>query len=253
MASAARLTRAACFPPRSVPFVSPVEPNSEPSNDRPEAAASPSGCSWPAAISVIAVAGLVAMLVFYLMQSSFHVPGAVGRGLADAAAKLGNLFGTDVKIDNQSVTLESREIMELATVQHRIVCVSRYTTKWAGSTATIIIRGVYTAKAGFSLDKGTTFRLDEKGRVLDNTIPPAKIVSVTTDEQKVFYDAQGVLKTLDAKDYEEAFRQNRAQAAREAEQMGMREEARDRLKERLQDMLPRPLDNPVGTPRPNAQ
>jgi hypothetical protein len=229
-----------------------VDSDLEPSEQR-VAPTGGSGCSWPAAIAVVAIAGLVAMLVFYFMQTTLHLPETMGRGLADAAAKLGGLFGTEVKVDNQSVTLESREIMELATVQHRIVCVSKYETKWAGSTATIIIRGVYTAKAGFSLDKGTTFRLDEKGRVLDETIPPSKILSVTTDEQKVFYDAQGVLKTLDARDYEEAFRQNRAQATHEAERMGMREEARERLKERLQDMLPRPIEkSSIATPRTAA-
>ena len=191
------------------------------------------------------------MLLFYFMQSTVHLPGTMARDLTDAAAKLGALFGTEVKVSNQSVTLESREILELATVQHRIVCVSRYETKWMGSTATVIIRGVYTAKAGFELDKGTTFRLDDQGRVIEGTIPPAKVLSVTTDEQKVFYDAQGVFKTLAARDYEEAFRQNRAQAAREAEAMGLREEARVRLKERLQDILPHPLEkSSIATPRP---
>jgi hypothetical protein len=223
--------------------------DSNPGDDRIDQP-SRSGCSWPAAIAVIAIAGLLTFLVIYMVRGTISTPAAIGRGLAEATAKLGNLFGTDVKVENRSVTLESRGILELATVQHRIVCVSKYTTTWAGSTATVIIRGVYTAKAGFTLEKGTTFRLDEQGKVLDESIPPAKILSLTTDEQKVFYDARGVVKKLEAKDYEEAFRQNRAQAMREAAEMGIRDEARKRLKERMHDVLPQ---SPESTPLPPAR
>jgi hypothetical protein len=204
-----------------------------------------SGCSWPAAIAVIAIACL-AVVLFYFMV---HGPGFVAKDLADTAGKLRGLFGTEVRVDNQSVTLESREIMELATVQHRIVCVSKYTTTWAGSTATIIVRGEYTAKAGIKLPKGATFEFNERGQVRDETIPKASILSIESNEQKVYHAEQGVLKVLEAKDYEEAFRQNRAQAEREAEKMGLLEEARDRLKERLSDMLPRKVVEGPSTPR----
>lgn len=190
---------------------------------------------------------MLVLLALFIFKGTIAAPGNIARDLQASAAKLGNLFGTNVKVDNQSVTLESREIMELATVQHRIVCVSKYTTTWAGSTATIVIRGVYTAKAGFSLDKGATFRLDDNGQVIDSTIPPAKILSVTTEKQEIFHAAQGLLKVLDAKDYEAAYKQNREQAMREAAEMGMREEARARLKERVQDMLPAPLEK-AGSP-----
>jgi hypothetical protein len=202
------------------------------------------GCSWPAAVALIAVVALLVVLALFMFKGTLAAPGTIARDLQSSVAKLGNLFGTDVKVDNQSVTLESREIMELATVQHRIVCVSKYTTTWAGSTATIIVRGVYTAKAGFSLEKGTTFRLDEKGHVIDSSIPPAQILSVTTEKQEIFHAAQGLIKTLEAKDYEAAYKQNREQAMREASEMGMKDEARARLKERVQDMLPAPLEKP---------
>lgn len=206
----------------------------------------PVGCGWPGALAVIAIAGLVALLLFYLLHGALETPGRMANAVGEAAGKFAKFFGTtEVKVDNTSVTLELRRILELATVQHRVVCVSKYTTTWAGSTATIIIRGVYTVKAGFELEKGTTFRLDEKGEVIDATVPPAKLLSVTTVEQKVYFDAQGVLKTLEGRDYEEAFRQNRAQADREATQMGLLEEARTRLKERLHDMLPGPAGPPL--------
>lgn len=206
-----------------------------------------SGCSWPAAVALIAIVGMLVLLVLFVLKGTVEAPGKLARDLQSSMAKLGNLFGTQVKVDNQSVTLESREIMELATVQHRIVCVSKYSTTWAGSTATIIVRGVYTAKAGFSLEKGATFRLDEQGHLVDSTIPEAKILSVTTEKQEIFHAAQGLIKTLEAKDYEAAYKQNREQAMREAAEMGMREEARTRLKERVQDMLPMPLEK-TGPP-----
>jgi hypothetical protein len=235
--------RSAIVVPRFPCHWSPVDQNSQPSDERAEKA-SGSGCSWPAAVALIAIVGLIVLLVLFLFKGTVGAPGTIARDMQAAAAKLGNLFGTDVKVDNQSVTLESREIMELATVQHRIVCVSKYTTTWAGSTATIIVRGAYTAKAGFSLDKATTFRLDDNGHIIDSTVPPAKILSVTTEKQEIFHAAQGLLKILEPKDYEEAYRQNREQAMREAAEMGMREEARARLKERVQDMLPLPVEKP---------
>jgi hypothetical protein len=227
-----------------------VDQISEPNVERTDQASRP-GCSWPAAVAVVAIIALLVLLALFVFKGTMAAPGSIARDLQSSVAKLGNLFGTDVKVDNQSVTLESREIMELATVQHRIVCVSKYTTTWAGSTATIIVRGVYTAKAGFSLEKGTTFRLDEKGQVLDSSIPPSKILSVTTEKQEIFHAAQGLIKILDPKDYEAAYKQNREQAMREAAEMGMKEEARARLKERVQDMLPAPVEKP-GPPTVRA-
>ena len=224
-----------------------MERSPEPYRDEParnSERAGGSGCSWPAAIAVIAVACLLVVL-FYLM---LHGPGSVAKDLADSAGKLRALFGTEVTVTNQSVTLDSREIMELATIQHRIVCVTKYDTKWAGSTATIIVRGVYTAKAGLQLEKGATFQFDDQGRVLDSTVPRAKVLSIETVEQKVFHAEQGVLKVIMPNDYEEAFRQNRAQAEVEAENMGMLDEARSRFKERLGDMFPR--KGPFPTPPP---
>jgi hypothetical protein len=221
-----------------------VDQIAEPRDERTEPAGRP-GCSWPAAIALIAIVALLVLLALFIFKGTIEAPGKVARDLQSSIAKLGNLFGTEVKVDNQSVTLESREIMELATVQHRIVCVSKYTTKWAGSTATIIVRGEYTAKAGFSLDKGTTFRLDDRGQVIESSIPPARILSVTTEKQEIFHAAQGLLKTLEARDYEEAYKQNREQAMREAADMGMKDEARARLKERVQDMLPAPMEKPA--------
>jgi hypothetical protein len=234
-------------------LVFPVDEKSELTDERTDQASRP-GCSWPAAVSLIAVVALLALLVLFLFKGTLAAPGTIARDLQSSVAKLGNLFGTDVKVDNQSVTLNSQEIMELATVQHRIVCVSKYTTTWAGSTATIIVRGVYTAKAGFSLEKGASFRLDDQGNVIEKSIPPAKVLSVTAEKQEIFHAAQGLLKILEAKDYEEAYRQNREQAMREATEMGMREEARARLKERVQDMLPAPVEKPsLPTVRPATQ
>ena len=196
-------------------------------------------------MALIAIACLAVALFYFII----HGPGTVAKDLADTAGKLRGLFGTEVRVDNQSVTLESREILELATVQHRIVCVSKYTTTWAGSTATIIVRGVYTAKAGFKIAQGATFQFDEEGRVREESVPPASLLSIESVEQKVFHAEQGVLKVLEPKDYEEAFRQNRAQAEREAQQMGILDEARNRLKERLSDMLPRKTPQGPSTQR----
>jgi hypothetical protein len=191
--------------------------------------------AWPAAFAVVMLA-LIALAGFTLHEMA-AIPGRTADWVEHAAGRLGGLFGTTVHVDNASFTLEQKEITELATVQRRFVCTTRYDVSSWGSNATVILRGTYRAKAGFDLRQGSHFTLDPATHVLTAQLPPARLLSLTTENQQVYFASEGLLQKIGPQEMEKAYAQNLAQARREAVSYGLVKDAEDRLQERLTDLL----------------
>ena len=194
----------------------------------------PRGGAWPRALAVVALAALAAFTL--LAWRTMSLPGGAAAWTERVAAKLGGMFGTKVQVENSSFTLDQKEIAELATVQRRLVCTTRYDVGSWGSSATVIVRGVYRAKAGFDLRKRCKFTFSE-GRILNAQLPPPELLSLSTEEQKVYFASEGLLQKLGPMEMERAYAENLAQARREAASMGLLDDAQARLKERMGDLL----------------
>jgi hypothetical protein len=204
----------------------------------------PRGSNIPRLVAIVVIAALVLGLAYYVIRGikhvadrSFDAAGEVLGWPGKVARLVGGVFQTKVSITNNSFTLEEKDIMELAVVQRRIVCVTKYEIPGYTGDAVAIIKGVYVIKAGYDLKQGYRLAFDEKGRMVDAKLPPAKILSNTTETQELWFVNQGWANKLTPQDLAEAYRQNLQQAKLEAHDMGMLKEAQARMQERLTDVL----------------
>jgi hypothetical protein len=192
-------------------------------------------------VIVTLILGLAYSVIYgikHVADRSFDAADQVLGWPGKVARLVGGVFQTKVSITNNSFTLEEKDIMELAVVQRRIVCVTKYEKPgpFTGD-AVAIIKGVYVIKAGYDLKQGYRIAFDEKGKVVDMKLPPPKILSNTTETQELWFVSQGLANKLTPQDLAEAYRQNLQQAKLEAHDMGMLKEAQARMQERLTDVL----------------
>ena len=192
--------------------------------------------NWQTAIVLVIAACLIAALTFYFTKKTYDVTNRVLNWPGRIAEKLGKLFQSKVSITNTSFTLDQKDIAELAVVQRRIVCTTKYDGTWLGSEATVIIQGAYTVKAGYDLN-GCHLSFDEHGKSVSVQLPEPQILSITTDSQKVFFASQGIIKKIPPKEMETVFAQNLEQARREANDLGVLADAKAHISDRLNDLL----------------
>ena len=192
---------------------------------------------WQAVVIVALLITALTALTFYFTKRSFDVGDRMVNWPGRIADKLGKLFQTNVSVENNSFTLGQKDIAELAVVQRRIICTTKYQASWPGSEAIVIVQGVYTIKAGYDLKEGYHLTFDEHGRALSVQLPEPKVLSNTTESQKVIFDSQGVLKKLPPREMEVACAQNLNQAKLEANDLGLLDDARARIKKRLGDLI----------------
>jgi hypothetical protein len=204
----------------------------------------PRGGNIPKLVTMAFIVIVIFGLAYYVIHGIRHVADR-GFDMADRAlgwpgkmARLvGGVFQTKVSITNNSFTLEEKDIMELAVVQRRIVCVTKYEIPGYTGDAVAIIKGVYVIKAGYDLKQGYRIAFDERGKVVDMKLPPPKILSNTTESQELWFVNQGWANKLTPQDLAEAYRQNLQQAKLEAHDMGLLKEAQSRMQERFTDVL----------------
>jgi hypothetical protein len=193
--------------------------------------------NWQTAVVLVVAVCLVAGLTFYFTKRSFDAGGRVLNWPGKIADKLGKLFQSNVSISNASFTLAQKDIAELAVVQRRIICTTKYDASWLGSGATVIVQGTFTVKAGYDLNEGYLLTFDEHGKAISVQLPEPKILSITTESQKVLFASEGIIKKIPPKEMETVFAQNLEQAKREANDLGLLADAQSRIKDRLNDLL----------------
>lgn len=193
--------------------------------------------NWQSAVVLVVAACLIAGLTFYVTKRFFDAGARVLNWPGKVADKLGKLFQSNVSVNNTSFTLDQKDIAELAVVQRRIICTTRYDASWFGSGATVIVQGTYTVKAGYDLKEGYQLAFDENGKAISVQLPEPKILSNTTENQKVIFASEGILKKIPPKEMEAVFAQNLEQAKREANDLGLLADAQSRIKDRLNDLL----------------
>jgi hypothetical protein len=182
------------------------------------------------------MAGLIG-LTFYFTKRFFDAGDRAMSWPEKACSKIAEVFQAKVNINNTSFTLQQKDIAELAVVQRRIICTTKYDASWLLSGATVIVQGTYTIKAGYDLKDGYMMNFDEQGRTIAVQLPDPKVLSITTEGQQVLFASEGLIKKIPPKEMETVFAQNLEQAKREANDLGLLEEAKSRIYERLNDVL----------------
>jgi hypothetical protein len=130
-------------------------------------------------------------------------------------------------------------ILEVAAVSREMFIDHSWQQTWLGSTRTIQIQGVFTAKAGSDLRE--PFRIDIVRRPLHAVarVPPPKILSIDMKEYKILKDENGWWNSVTPRDREEAVRQIRAEAIDKATHSGLLEESRASVEARVREIVER--------------
>ena len=176
-------------------------------------------------------------------------PGKIGAAVKD-------LFHTDTTINSTSVTLKQEQITELALIQRKTLCVTKFDTASVIHThSTVIIRGEFTIKVGYDLNQGCKINFDESTKTVRLSLPPAKILSIETVKQGIYYYNEGIANSLDPEEMQEAYNANSSAARKEAEDLGVTHETEFLMQQRVKDIF-RGLaseviinDQPVNIPK----
>ncbi|MGB0992942.1 MAG: DUF4230 domain-containing protein [Akkermansiaceae bacterium] len=152
------------------------------------------------------------------------------------AEALSSILGSEVTVSGSTAVLEKSEIGELALVQRKTQAITKYETKWMGSTKVLIVRGDFLVKAGFDLSEGGQWGLLE-GKV-NGPIPMGKVLSVEPiGEMEIYHSKDGTINKLSTSDAASAFNYLKNQARRDAERSDIAEEAEKVLLRRINDRM----------------
>ncbi|HEX9655392.1 MAG TPA: DUF4230 domain-containing protein [Bacteroidota bacterium] len=114
---------------------------------------------------------------------------------------------------------------------------SNWSQTWLGSTKTIVLRGVYTAKAGFDLRESFSISIENNPLRVTALMPPAQLLSVELKDYHVVRDESGWWNKVSVADRENAVRQMQREARQQAETSGMIEESQRTVEERIREIV----------------
>jgi hypothetical protein len=191
----------------------------------------------PLAIAAAVVLVIVAMtMAFYVVV--VKVPSDLAYKTAEGMRQVFNLT-PQVRINQTIVIEQNTPILEVATVSREMFIGRSWQQTWMGSTKTIEIPGVFTAKAGFDLRE--PFRIDIEKRPLHVVarVPSPKLLSIEMREYRVLKDENGWWNSVTPQDREEAVRQIRAEAIDKAAHSGLLEESQASVEARIREIVER--------------
>lgn len=142
-----------------------------------------------------------------------------------------------VQIEQTVVIEQTSPIMEFATVSRQMIVDYSWSHTWLGSTKTIRISGVFTAKAGFDLKEPFTITIEKQPLRVDAALPRPKILSLEMTSYRVALDESGWWNRLSGADREAAVRELQATARSQAEGSGILEEAHTSVQTRIREIV----------------
>lgn len=206
---------------------------------------------------VLAVALLIYLVFVVVPRETVETGRQAGRGAVDVARegadalldvgedlaqRLADGLGVTPKITVRSdvVVEQSRDVLELATVE-RIARVNHvYVHTWLGSTKELRLRGDFRVKAGFDLSQGFEIDIDEvPGRDAPRVsvrLPDPEILSLEMIDLRVEED-EGIWNRVQPAERQQSIRDLQRLARREAERAGILDQARDSFQRQIQSAL----------------
>lgn len=188
-------------------------------------------------IFVLGLILITALAGYFFIKTATAVAHAPGNLITNSAAAIANAFSQKVTVQNNSYTLKQAEIAEFGVLQRRIVVVTKLDRKFLNQQRTLIIKGVYTVKAGYRFQPNEALPFHQNGDKTTVSLPQATILSIETESQSIFHRDDAAANRFSSEDMETAFRENRAQVNAELMDTGFLEEVDATMAERLNNQL----------------
>jgi hypothetical protein len=199
--------------------------------------------SEPRGVRAVTIMGILAILLFMGgTYAAYRVLIEIPTKLAHATAEgLRSLLQVTprVKVNEVVVIEQSSPVLEVATVSRPLLVDHEWVHTWLGSTKTLHVRGTFTAKAGFDLQK--PFEVDVSGSPLRVTarLPKPQLLSLQMDGFEVLRDESGWWNRLTEADRTNAVTTLQTLARQKAEASGILEEVGRSAEERIRELVER--------------
>jgi hypothetical protein len=191
----------------------------------------------------VTVVGIVAILLFIGGTFvAYHLVIQAPAKLAHATAEgLRALFQVTPRvIINQTVIIEQTSpILEVATVSRPLLVDYEWSHTWLGSTKTLRVRGIFSAKAGYDLQKPFEINISPSPLSVSARLPDPQVLSMQLDSFIVLQDENGWWNRLTEEDRTNAVTALRTTARQKAEGSGMLEEVRRSAEARIRELVER--------------
>ena len=144
-------------------------------------------------------------------------------------------FTPQITVNGTTVVEQANSVMELATVRQGVDEHYQWSQSWFGSRKTMVLEGVYEAKAGFDLHDSV--RITMEGNRITAILPAPKLLSLEMNGYKVLMDDNGWWNKINSADRENAIAAMQEDARSKATQSGILEEAKAKFKEQLSQVI----------------
>lgn len=183
------------------------------------------------------IAALVLMgsgvVVFYMLV--LRPPMELAQHTAEGFKQFFN-FTPQVQINEVVVIEKATPIAELATVSRKVFVETAWSHTWLHSTKRIVLRGVYTAKAGFDLHEPFTVVIEKDPLRVTTRMPRAKILSLELNDYHVVQDEDGWWNRISSQDRENAVVQMQREAYEKAVAAGILKESEESIQQRIRKL-----------------
>ncbi len=177
-----------------------------------------------------------AVVLFYLLV--LRPPMELAQNTAEGFRQFFN-FTPQVQINEVVVIEQATPIAELATVSRKIFVETDWSHTWLHSTKRIVLRGVYTAKAGFDLRESFTVLIEKNPLRVTARMPRAKILSLELNDYHVVKDEDGWWNRISSQDRENAVLQMQRDAYAKVLDAGILKESEESIQQRIREIVER--------------
>ena len=187
---------------------------------------------------LLAVCGLAAgggLIAYHILVKA---PADLAEGIARGFKEMFN-FTPEVRVDQTIVIEQNVPILEVATVSRDLFLAHGWSHTWLGSTKTLEIQGVFTAKGGFDLHEPFRVVISKNPLRVVAQLPPPRILSIQMNSYRIIRDEDGWWNEITAADRQQAIRDLQTLAKEKAETSGLLEEVRNSAEARIREMVQR--------------
>jgi hypothetical protein len=183
-------------------------------------------------IAVATIAAYIIMVVIpsELAKRSYQAAKTLGEDFTKAFQ-----FTPEIIVNNTIVLNQQTSVLELAVLSQNFEHRYAWSNTWLNSTKEITITGTFEAKAGFDLNERFSILLEGDKAIV--TLPEPKILSVESQGDISYRDANGVWNWVNADDRTQATNAFIQDARAYAAQAAFVSDAKKQMEEKLNQLL----------------
>lgn len=203
----------------------------------------------------VTIVGIVAILVFLggtvaAYRLLIVAPAKLAQATADGVKALFQITPR-VTVNEVVVIEQNAPILEVATVSRPLLVDHAWSHTWLGSTKSLHVRGVFTAKAGFNFHKPFEINITGNPLKVSARLPAPELLSLQMDSFEVLEDENGWWNRLTEADRTAAVVDLQTVARQKAEASGILQEVERSAEERMRELVERngalvEFENPGG-------